>query len=196
LRVRARRKAAAPRLRPYAVGDWEAVLELSYRAFAPGYQSLERSLGMHLDWQEGIRRHLRSLTRPGARQRLIVAEADGAVVGFVQYLLDAGEQSGSIGISAVNPAHRRRGVALQMYRHVLDLMRARGMKYATAETDGHSASDPVRRAYEKAGFVPMPIVRYYADLGRPSRAAREGGPRAAASAGPSGRRRRSPSREG
>jgi ribosomal protein S18 acetylase RimI-like enzyme len=163
-----------PTLRPYADGDWEAVLELSLRAFAPGYESLERSLGMRLDWQEGIRRYLRSLTRPGARQRLIVAEADGAVVGVVHYRVDPDEQGGSIGVSAVHPAHQRRGVALQMYLHVLDLMRARGMKYVTAETEGHSARDPVRRAYEKAGFVPVPIVRYYANLGMPSRTIGEG----------------------
>lgn len=161
-------------LRPYTDADWQAVLELSLRAFAPGYESLERSLGMHLDWQEGIRRHLRSLTRPGARQRLIVAEADGAVVGVVHYQIDAGGQGGSIGISAVHPAHQRRGVALQMYLHVLDLMRARGMKYVTAETEGRSPRDPVRRAYEKAGFVSMPVVRYYADLGTPSPPIREG----------------------
>jgi len=163
-----------PTLRSYADGDWEAVLELLLRAFAPGYESLERSLGRHLDWQECIRRHLRSLTRPGARQRLIVAEADGAVVGLVHYVVDPGEQSGSIGVSAVHPAHPGRGVALQMYLHVLDLMRARGIKYVTAETEGHSARDPVRRAYEEAGFVPLPIVRYYADLGMPSRTIREG----------------------
>ena len=179
-----------PTLRLYADGDWEAVLELSLRAFAPGYESLQRSLGMHLDWRECIRRYLRSLTRPGARQRLLVAEDDGVVVGVVQYLVDPGEQSGSIGVSAVHPAHQRRGVALQMYRHVLDLMRARGMKYVTAETEGHSPRDPVRRAYEKAGFVPVPIVRYYADLGMPSGTTPKGRarPRPPRRAGTTGRR--------
>jgi len=69
----------------------------------------------------------------------------------------------------VHPAHQRRGVALQMYQHVLDLMRARGVKHVTAETEGHSARDPLRRAYERAGFVGVPVVRYVADLGMPSR---------------------------
>jgi GNAT superfamily N-acetyltransferase len=138
---------------------------------------------MHLGWQACIRRHLRSLTRPGARQRLIVAEVDGAVVGLVHYRVDAGEQSGSIGVSAVHPAHRGRGVALKMYLHVLELMRARGVKYVTAETEGHSARDPLRRAYEKAGFVALPIVRYVADLGIPSRIRAGGTPRRQRTAG-------------
>jgi ribosomal protein S18 acetylase RimI-like enzyme len=160
------RRAATPTLRPYADRDWETVLDLCLRAFAPGYESLERSLGIDLDWQACIRRHLCSLTRPGERQRLIVAEAEGAVVGVVHYHVDPVEQSGSIGVSAVHPAHQGRGVASRMYAHVLDVMRGQGVKYATAETEGDSANDPVRRAYEKAGFLALPVVRYFVDLAR------------------------------
>lgn len=163
-----------PRLRSYADSDWEAVLDLSLRAFAPGYESLERSLGTPLHWQACIRRRLRSQTRPGARQGLIVAEVARAVVGVVHYRVDPGQRSGSIGVSAVDPAHQGRGVAVRMYQHVLDLMRARGVRYVTAEAEGHSVRDPLRRAYEKAGFVALPIVCYVADLGTPSRTIRAG----------------------
>lgn len=153
-----------PTLRAYADRDWEAVLELCLRAFSPGYRSLERSLGTDLDWQACIRRHLRSLTLAGERQHLIVAEVEGAVVGVVHYHVDSEEQSGTIGVSAVHPAHQGRSLAPRMYMHVLGLMRAQGIKYVTAESEGDSAHDPVRRAYEKAGFVAMPIVRYVIDL--------------------------------
>ena len=154
----------APTLRPYADRDWEAVLGLCLRAFAPGYESLERALGRDLDWQACLSRHLRSLTRPGKGRRLIVAEAEGAVVGVVAYDVEPKRQRGSIGVSAVHPAHQGKGVASRMYVHVLDVMRAQGVRYVTAETEGDSAHDPVRRAYEKAGFLAVPIVHYFLDL--------------------------------
>lgn len=165
-----------PNLRPYADHDWDAILELCLRAFAPGYESLQRSLRARFDWQLSLRQHLRSLTRPAERQRLIVAEAEGAVVGVVHYRVDPEEQSGSIGVSAVHPAHQGRGIASRMYGHVLDSMREQGIEYVTAESEGDSANDPVRRAFENAGFVAMPVVRYVADLGErvPPRTAARG----------------------
>ena len=70
------------RVRPYVAGDWGAVLDICL-AFAPACESLERSLGPDLDWTKPVGKYSRSLTRSGARGRLLVAEQRGSVVGFV-----------------------------------------------------------------------------------------------------------------
>ena len=154
-----------PALRPYVDGDWEAVLDLCLRAFAPACEALERRLGTDLGWRASIGRYVRSLTRPGERERLVVAEARGAVVGVVQYHLDRETESGSIGMSAVHPARQGKGIGTLMYRHALDVMSAQGAKYATADTGADSSHAPARRAYEKVGFVAVPTVHYHVKLG-------------------------------
>ena len=153
-----------PQMRPYVDGDWKSVLDLCLRAFAPACESLERLAGADLDWRRSIRRHLRSLTRPGKGGWLVVAELRGSVVGVVQYQVDRETQSGSIGVSAVHPARQGKGIGSLMYKHVLDLMSAQGVKYATADTGADSSHAPARRAYEKAGFVAVPTIHYFMNL--------------------------------
>jgi ribosomal protein S18 acetylase RimI-like enzyme len=150
-----------PKLRPYADGDWEAVLDICLRAFAPACESVERLLGTDVDWRTYIGRYLRSLTRPGEEGRLVVAELRGAAVGVVHYQVDRDTQSGSMGVSAVHPARQGKGIASLMYRHVLDAMRAQGVKYVTADTSADSSHAPARRAYEKVGFLAVPTVHYF-----------------------------------
>jgi ribosomal protein S18 acetylase RimI-like enzyme len=188
-------------MRPYVDADWRAVLDLCLRAFAPACESLGRLAGADLDWRRSVRRHLRSLTRPGKGGWLVVAELRGSVVGVVNYQVDRETQSGSIGVSAVHPAQQGKGIGSLMYRHVLDLMSAQGVSYATADTGADSSHAPARRAYEKAGFVAVPTVHYFMELrdsgaratGRPpaNRAATRRGDRAA-SASKAGERPRAP----
>jgi len=156
-----------PKMRPYVDGDWKAVLDLCLRAFAPACESLERVQGVALDWRRPIRRELRSLTRPGEGGQLVVAELRGSIVGVVHYRVDRETQSGSIGVSAVHPAQQGQGIGTLMYRHALELMSARGAKYATADTEADSSHAPARRAYEKAGFVAVPTVHYFTELRNP-----------------------------
>ena len=51
-----------------------------------------------------------------------------------------------------------------MYDHVLYKMKTAGVKYVQVGTGGDSAHAPARRAYEKSGFVPLPLVRFYKKL--------------------------------
>jgi GNAT superfamily N-acetyltransferase len=176
-------------LRRYVDSDWQAVLNLCLLAFAPACESLERLLGTDLDWRTSLRRHLRSLTRPGERSRLVVAEVPGAVVGVVHYQIDRDTQTGNLGLSAVHPARQGEGIGSLMYSHVLDAMRAQGLKYATAETGGDSSHAPARRAYEKVGFVALPMVHHFMGLDGRARAPRRS--RGPASRGRAGAARRS-----
>jgi GNAT superfamily N-acetyltransferase len=156
-----------PKLRPYVSGDWEAVLDLCLRAFAPACEALERRLGTDLGWRTSVERYLRSLARPGGGGRLVVAEAQGSLVGVVHYEIERRTRTGRIGVSAVRPERQGEGIASAMYRHALDAMRAAGVKYATADTAADLSHAAARRAYEKVGFVAVPTLHYFMSLRDP-----------------------------
>jgi hypothetical protein len=75
--------------------------------------------------------------------------------------VDVDTKSASIGVSAVHPARQCQGIGTLMYEQVLDAMRAQGIKYVTADTGGDSFHAPARRAYQKLGFVAVPVVHHY-----------------------------------
>jgi hypothetical protein len=43
-------------------------------------------------------------------------------------------------------------------------MRESGVRLARVETGDDSSHAPARRSYEKAGYIPMPLVRYFKNL--------------------------------
>ncbi|MBV9267378.1 MAG: GNAT family N-acetyltransferase [Acidobacteriaceae bacterium] len=162
-----------PKIRSYSEADWGAVLEICLLAFTPIHQSFERCLGTELftliypDWKASNEKYLRALIESGERERLLVAEENGAVVAFIHYQLNSEKQCGEIGLNAVHPAHQGKGIGSSMYSHVLDLMRRQGMNYVQVGTGGDPSHVPARRAYEKVGFVPLAVVNYFRDLSIP-----------------------------
>jgi GNAT superfamily N-acetyltransferase len=156
-------------IRSYVGSDWQSVLEICLLGFAPIHESFESLLGSDLfqmvypDWKASDEKYLRSLAETD-KDRLFVAEEKGAVVGFIHYEVSMDGQSGKIGLNAVHPAHQRKGVGTLMYEHVLGLMRVAGLKYARVGTGGDASHIPARRAYEKLGFAPLPLVSYYKRL--------------------------------
>ncbi len=159
------------RIRPYVTSDWQSVLEICLLAFAPIHESFATWLGNELfrlvypDWKASHEKYLQSLVDTETeKERLFVAEESGVVVGFIHYEVSPDGQSGKIGLNAVHPAHQRKGVGMMMYGHVLDLMRTAGTKYAQVGTGGDPSHIPARRASEKLGFAPLPLVQYYKSL--------------------------------
>src|SRR5918992_2218682 len=77
-----------PRIRPFEDRDAEAVVELSLRAWAPVFASLEQTLGSeifkreHPDWREDQRRAVEGVCA-AQKGRVWVAEVDASAVGFV-----------------------------------------------------------------------------------------------------------------
>ena len=65
---------------------------------------------------------------------------------------------------ALSKSSQRRGIATDLNRAALGEMKAAGMKMAVVETGGEDGHAPARRAYEKAGYTGLPIVRYFKDL--------------------------------
>jgi hypothetical protein len=43
-------------------------------------------------------------------------------------------------------------------------MRERGVELVHVDTGGDASHAPARSSYEKAGYVPMPLVRYFKNV--------------------------------
>jgi hypothetical protein len=77
-----------PRIRPYEDRDAQAVVDLSLRAWAPVFVSLEQVLGseifgrLHPDWREDQRRAVQDVCA-AKKGRVWVAEVGASAVGFV-----------------------------------------------------------------------------------------------------------------
>ena len=159
-----------PRIRPFDDGDAEAVVELSLRAWAPVFASLERVLGseifgrLHPDWREDQRRAVEDVCA-AKKGRVWVADVGASAVGFVAIELDHPERSmGEISMLAVDPDHQGGGIGTALTEFALDRLKEAGMTVAIVETGGDPGHAAARRTYERAGYVLLPIARYFKNL--------------------------------
>jgi GNAT superfamily N-acetyltransferase len=65
---------------------------------------------------------------------------------------------------AVDPLVQRQGIGTALTRFAVQQLRDAGVRLAVVGTGGDPGHAPARRVYEKAGFVGLPQVRYYARL--------------------------------
>jgi ribosomal protein S18 acetylase RimI-like enzyme len=158
------------RIRPFDDRDAEAVVDLSLRTWARVFGSLEQVLGsdvfgrLHPDWREDQRRAVEDvLAAKGGR--VWVAEADGTAVGFVAVGLHPESDMGEIYMLAVDPEHQDGGIGTALTEFALDRLKDDGVAVAMVETGGDPGHAAARRTYEKAGFVLLPIARYFKVLG-------------------------------
>ena len=158
------------RIRPFEDRDAEAVIDFSLRAWAPVFASLEQVLGseifrrMHPDWREDQRRAVEEVLA-AKKGRVWVAELDGAAVGFVAIELHHPEHNmGEISMLAVDPDRQNGGTGTAMTEFAIERLEEAGMKIAMVETGGDPGHAASRRTYEKAGFVLLPIARYFKNL--------------------------------
>lgn len=159
-----------PSVRAFGDRDQDAVIALSLRAWAPVFVSLEGVLGesgvyaqLHPDWRAGQRRVVEAACR-AEQIHVWVAETGAVISGFVAVQLDHEAGIGEIYLLAVDPDYQRAGVGSLLTSFALDWMRRRGMAVAMVETGGDPGHAPARRTYEQAGFVPLPIARYFRKL--------------------------------
>jgi ribosomal protein S18 acetylase RimI-like enzyme len=160
-----------PRIRPFDDRDAEALVDLSLRAWAPVFASLERVLGsdifgrLHPDWREDQRRAVEDVLA-AKKGQVWVAEIDASsVVGFVSVgIVDAERDMGEISILAVDPDYQGGGIGTALTEFALDRLKDDGMKVAVVETGGDPGHAAARHTYENAGFVLLPIARYFQNL--------------------------------
>ena len=156
-------------IRAYAERDADAVVALSLRAWAPVFESFETVLGediyrrVYPDWLASQERDVRQTCADHAATTW-VAVADGVPAGFVTVVMNPEARSGDIEMVAVDPAHQRKGIGDALIGHAVEWMRGAGATVAGVVTGGDPGHGPARRAYEKAGFTALPLMRYYRAL--------------------------------
>ena len=157
------------RIRDYRPPDEEPVVELSLRAWAPVFSSIEQVLGheifvrLHGDWRQHQARAVRDTLADDAMQAW-VAEAGHEVAGFVVATLYPERRLGEIVMLAVDPGSQRRGVGTALTEFATGWLRDSGMSVAMIGTGGDPGHAPARRVYEKADYSPIPLARYFKAL--------------------------------
>ena len=111
-----------------------------------------------------LSRFRRGLDLNGGVRIVLQAELEGMVVGFVTTELNMDTKTGEVYFLAVHPDHQNLGIGTKLNDFALKKMKESGMKMAVAGTGGDQSHAPARKSYEKAGYVALPLVRYYKDL--------------------------------
>jgi len=159
-------------IRPFAADDLPALQRIREAAFEPIFQSFREIVGPQIaahafaaaDTDQA--RLLDDICETGSAHRVRVVEADGRIVGFVSFSINASDRVGEIGLNAVDPAFAGRGIGSWMYGRVLAEMQALGAMVASVGVGGDDSHAPARRAYAKAGFGPgIPSLTLYRPLG-------------------------------
>ena len=143
---------------------------LSLRAWEPVFASIERAIGSGIygrlypdGWRETQRQAVQAACGSQGK-RVWVAEVDGATVGFVAVELHPESGIGEIHMLAVDPDHQGGGIGTALIEFALARIKDAGMAVAMVETGGDPGHAAARRAYEKAGYVRLPIARYFKGL--------------------------------
>lgn len=158
-------------IRDLEPADVEAVVAIAVAAWEPIFAQFRAIMGDELfaaacpRWQEEKARQVRAACEPDSPTMVCVAERAGEVAGFITFRVNEQTGIGEIGNNAVRPDCQGQGLGTAMYRHVLDRMRALGMRFARVHTGLDPSHAPARAAYEKAGFdIQVPSVNYYRKL--------------------------------
>ena len=156
-------------VRPYRPADEPAILALSLPAWAPVFTSLESVLGrdvfsrLHPDWRDDRAAALRHVLFQ-EDLRTWVAEDDGTVVPFVTTALDRTRRIGEIAMIAVDPDAHGEGIGGALTAFATDRLRRAGTWVAMVETGGDAGHAPARRVYERVGYRPLAVGRYFQPL--------------------------------
>lgn len=109
-----------------------------------------------LDWIEA------RLAAPASMERVLVADNDGAVVGFcclvVSYSICYPAPRVEIAELFVDPKFRRRGIARQLVRKAIRI--SEEMAAGEMTVVANQRNDVARKFYESSGFEKAPHVRF------------------------------------
>jgi GNAT superfamily N-acetyltransferase len=157
-------------IRPFSDEDLDDILQLSFLAWKPVYDSFAQILGSRIypliypDWRQREWEGITAICQNKEQFHVLVAEVDSKVIGFLAYELHQAWATGIIQKLAVHPDYQNNGIGTELNITALQEMKAAGMKKAEVGTGGDESHAPARRSYEKAGFTPLPLVRYYKAL--------------------------------
>lgn len=162
---------AQPQIRSFEDRDTEVVISLSLRAWEPVFASVEQAMSseifraLHPDWRASQRQAVEEVLA-SQKTQVWVAEVDGGtVIGFVAVQLNHPENGmGEIYMVAVDPDHQGEGIGSALNEFALARIKNAGMEVAMVETGGDPGHAAARRTYEKAGYVHVPVSRYFKKL--------------------------------
>jgi GNAT superfamily N-acetyltransferase len=156
-------------LEEYSSRFLSELLALSVRAWTPVFESLQRTMDpavfQHLypDWRESQRNTVAAACAD-ADTHIWVAVEGAAAVGFIALKRNASAGLGEIYLLAVDPAHQRQGIGTAMLKFAASWLKQSGMSVAMVDTGGDPGHAPARKAYERQGFQPLSITRYFLRL--------------------------------
>ena len=156
-------------IRPLSTKDTEALIQLTLLAFEPVFCSFAHILGEQIypviypDWKKKQTEWVKTLCKD-EQYFVWVAETDSSAVGFIAYKCSNRDKTAEVQFLAVHPDYQNAGIRTKLNQFVLDKMQAAGMDIAVVGTGGDDSHAPARRSYEKAGYRPLPLVRYYKKL--------------------------------
>jgi GNAT superfamily N-acetyltransferase len=158
-------------IRDAVAADHDAVVDLSLRAWAPVFASVNAVLGEELatrlhgaDWREHQAHAVRDTLADPANHGW-VAEIGGRIEGFaVATIADPDRRIGELAMLAVDPAAQGRGIGRALTDHATDWLREAGMHVAVIGTGGDRGHAPARAVYEQAGYSALPGVQYFKAL--------------------------------
>lgn len=157
-------------IRDFSHDDIDDIIRLSLLAWEPVFNSFELILGSRIypilypDWQKSQAEGVEKYCLGNKNNKVLVAEVEGTVVGFIAYENHEDDQTGEVMLLAVHPQYQNQGIGTDLNIAALDEMKASGMVMAVVGTGGDPAHAQARRSYQKAGYTGLPLVRYYKAL--------------------------------
>ncbi|MFC1996220.1 GNAT family N-acetyltransferase [Chloroflexota bacterium] len=82
----------------------------------------------------------------------------------MRYEINQQDETGEVQLLAVHPNYQNQGIGTELNLLALTKLKDVGLRLAKVETGGDESHAPARKAYEKAGYTPSPIVRYFKEL--------------------------------
>lgn len=163
--------SSQPRICPFEEADADAVVSLSLRAWEPVFVSIEQAMtpevfrALHPDWRVSQQQAVEDVLASQKTQVWVAEVNESSVVGFVAIELNHPESGmGEVYMVAVDPDYQGSGIGSALNEFALARIKDAGMKVAMVETGGDSGHAAARRTYEKAGYVHVPVSRYFKKL--------------------------------
>ncbi|NJO52184.1 MAG: GNAT family N-acetyltransferase [Leptolyngbyaceae cyanobacterium RM2_2_4] len=157
-------------IEPYSFAYLDSIIQLSLRAWSPVFLSIKETLSDELyqtfypdRWEISQQKAVEAACNAKEMTVWVGKERD-LVVGFIAVKLHQEDKLGEIHMVAVDPDFQGRGVGSSLIHFALGWMKDEGMSIAIVETGADHGHTPARHTYEKAGFEPFPLVRYFKHL--------------------------------
>ena len=139
-----------------AVLAWEPVFRSFAQVLGPNIYAL-----LYPDWRKRQQDAVERVCADG-EMNVWVADVDGVVTGFIAYEMKLPEGTGEVDLLAVHPDHQNRGIGTELNTFALDKMREAAYGWPSWRLAAIRVI--AREDRTKAGYTPLPLVRYYKDL--------------------------------